>query len=678
MSERKMALPPLKISEPYRLVWGLLCLTAGIILFASYPNLWLAIFAGFVLVLVGVIYRYAGFFYRQKDWGLAGLAISFVVAGILCSAFQYYSHSHPVLSKVETVRIQAVIEDLSYRPTGRLRLHLRHLDKDETIFAPLQEIRVTIAPDHPFQAGDRIDAEMVLFPLSLPAFAGRPDYARQQYFSGLSDTGYITSIYNHQPAFEATVSQRLINWRRAFAHELNQMMPPPLGAIAAALLVGVRDFIPASDYDSFRSSGLAHLLAISGLHMGLFCFSVYGFVRFGGAFFPSLSQRYAVHKGAAIAALIAGGIYLCLSGFPVSAIRAYLMACIVILAVLKDRRALTLRNLALVGCVMLALQPSLVYSAGFQLSFLASFAIIYALFLNRELQIKNRYLRWLAFMVISSSLAGLITMPVIAYHSAHFTIWGVVANIIAIPLTGLLILPTGIIVLIAAAIGAMPVLELATWLMAQPLGWLVAFNRLMAGLPWAGSHISPPPQFLLFIGASASVMLATLSGIWRGAGALLAVITIGLWGLTPVPDAALLGAGREQVLVVRDDGGKLTATARLSDFWQSHIHNVMGNRAGEIATCTAPDFCALALPGGGRLAFVRKRQALGDVCRAGFTYIISAKRPYYPCSTGQPIYYRRLQHGERYLVYFTADPPKFVSNLPGLPSKWHPPPNIGE
>ena len=105
MSERKMALPPLKISEPYRLVWGLLCLKAGIILFASYPNLWLTIFTGFVLVLVGVIYRYAGFFYRQKDWGLAGLAIGFVVAGILCSAFQYYSHSHPVLSKVETVRI---------------------------------------------------------------------------------------------------------------------------------------------------------------------------------------------------------------------------------------------------------------------------------------------------------------------------------------------------------------------------------------------------------------------------------------------------------------------------------------------------------------------------------------------------------------------------------------------
>lgn len=678
MSDWKMALPPLKISEPYRLVWGLLCLTTGIMLFGRYPNLWLTMFAGILLVLIGLIYRYAGFFHRQKDWGLAGLAISFVLAGILCSAFQYYSHSHPVLSKAETVRIQAVIEDLSYRPTGRLRLQLRTLESDDAARASLRYVRVTIAPDQLFRAGDKIDSEMVLFPLSLPAFAGRPDYARQHYFSGLSATGYITDIYHHQPAFETTISQRLTNWRRAFAYEVNQIMPPPLGGIAAALLVGVRDFIPASDYDSFRSSGLAHLLAISGLHMGLFCFSVYGFVRFGCAFFPSLSQRYAVHKGAAIAALIAGGIYLCLSGFPVSAIRAYLMACIVILAVLTDRRALTLRNLALVGCIMLILQPSLVYSAGFQLSFLASFAIIYALGLNRDLQIKNRYLRWLCFMLISSGLAGLITMPVIAYHFAHFTIWGVVANIIAIPLTGLLILPTGIIVLIAAAVGVMPVLELATWLMAQPLGWLVAYNRLMASLPWAESHLMPPPQFLLFVFASASVMLATFSGFWRGAGMVLAAIAIEVWGLTPVPDAALLIAGKEQLLVVRDDQGTLTATGKLSDFWQSHIHNVMGSRAQEFSICSEPDVCTLMVSGGSTIAFVRKRQALGDVCQAGFTYIINAQRPYYPCRNGQPIYYQRLHRTERHLVYLAPDQPKFVTNIPRQPLKWQQLPNSDE
>ena len=678
MSDWKMALPPLKISEPYRLVWGLLCLTVGILLFEVYSNLWLAVFAGALLVLVAGTYWFFGFFYRQTDFGQAALAIGFILAGILCSAVQHYSHNHPVLSKVEATRIQAIIEDLSYRPTGRMRLQLSNLDDRGSDFVPLQQLRVTIAPDYPFQAGDKIDAEMVLFPLSLPAFAGRPDYARQQYFSGLSATGYITTLYQHQPAFETTPSQRLINWRRAFAHELNQMMPSPLGGIAAALLVGVRDFIPVSDYDSFRSSGLAHLLAISGLHMGLFCFSVYGFMRFGCAFFPGLSQRYAVHKGSAIAALIAGGIYLCLSGFPVSAIRAYLMACIVILAVLTDRRALTLRNLALVGCIMLLFQPSLVFGAGFQLSFLASFAIIYTLSLMHNLQIKNRYLRWLVFMLISSGLAGLITMPVIAYHFAHFTIWGVVANIVAIPLTGLLILPAGIMVLIAGAVGYMPALEIAAAIMAQPLGWLVAYSDLMASLPFAGSHIQPPPVFLLFLFASASVMLATFNGVWRGAGAVLALMAAVLWALTPVPDGALLVAGKEQVLVVRDKVGRLTSTGKLSDFWHRHIHSVMGGTDEALTTCAVPDFCILEMPDGGQLAFVHERQALGHVCAAGFNYIISAKQPYYPCRNGQPIYHQPLQRGERHLVYFTMDPPKFVSNQYRHVPKWHKAPNTAE
>ena len=105
---------------------------------------------------------------------------------------------------------------------------------------------------------------------------------------------------------------------------------------------------------------------------------------------------------------------------------------------------------------MMVLQPSLIYTTGFQLSFLASFAIIYVVYWVRGIQLRNRQLRWLVFMVASSSMAALITMPVIVYHFAQFTLWGFVANIIAIPLTSLLILPTGILVRIAGAFGYMP------------------------------------------------------------------------------------------------------------------------------------------------------------------------------------------------------------------------------
>ena len=174
------------------------------------------------------------------------------------------------------------------------------------------------------------------------------------------------------------------------------------------------------------------------------------------------------------------------------------MACIVIAAVLTDRRVLTVSNLALVGGVMLLFTPSLVYSAGFQVSFLASFAIICTLGLVRDMQIKHRLTRWAVFMLLSSAMAALITTPVIAYHFAHFTLWGVIANLVAIPLTGIVILPADIMVLLAGLTGYLPALQVTAGIMALPLGWLTAFSDIIASLPYAGSYLLPPPVFLLF------------------------------------------------------------------------------------------------------------------------------------------------------------------------------------
>ncbi len=670
MLNDKMALLPLKISDAYLLVWGVLCLGIGILLFGQYSYGWLASMAAVTLV-TGILLPH--FYKNLPSWrqkGIYIIALGFLLIGICVAALQHYSQSQRVLSVAEEGRITAVIDDLSTRPNGRLRLELRLINSPD--FKDIQKVRVTISPNRQFLAGDKIVANAVLFPLGRPAFANRPDYARQHYFRGLSATGFITDIYEYQPSFEDRIGHRLVNWRRGFAQELNQLMPSPLGGIAAALLVGVRDFIPAINYDSFRSSGLAHLLAISGLHMGLFCFSVYGALRLGFAFTPAFSQRFAVHKLAAIAALIAGGVYLCLSGFPVSAIRAYLMAFIVILAVLTDRRALTLRNLALVGCVMLALQPSLIYSAGFQLSFLASFAIIYVVSWVRGILLRNRQLRWLVFMVASSSMAALITMPVIAYHFAQFTLWGVVANIIAIPLTGLLILPTGILVLIAGAFGYMPGLEGAAGLMAVPLSWLVQFSDIMASLPLAGITIKTPPAYLLIMFTIAAVMLATLTGIWRLAGGLSLSVAAILWILTPQPDGVMLFSGKQLIVTVAGDNTQISTTSALTDFWQSNIRIVLGGGVVSRVPCNNEAFCTLPLKGGRRLAFVRDRRALAEVCTSGFDYIISAVRPYYPCRNGPPIHYQYLRRNERHLLYFEDMRLRVVSNLDRQPPPWRP------
>jgi competence protein ComEC len=173
-------------------------------------------------------------------------------------------------------------------------------------------------------------------------------------------------------------------------------------------------------------------------------------------------------------------------------------------------------------------------------------------------------------------MAALITMPVIAYHFAQFTLWGVVANIIAIPLTGLLILATGILVLIAGAFGYMPGLEGAAGLMAVPLSWLVQFSDIMTSLSLAGVTIKTPPANLLIMFTLAAVMLATLTGIWCFARGLSLSVAAILWILTPQPDGVMLFSGKQMIVTVAGDNTHVSKTSALTDFWQSNIRIVLG------------------------------------------------------------------------------------------------------
>ena len=133
------------------------------------------------------------------------------------------------------------------------------------------------------------------------------------------------------------VTMVLAHYRAGFAAHLVDLMPKPAGAIAAALFVAERRFISEEVYNRFHDSGLADLLAISALHMGLICFGSMLVIRFFGALFPSRSSRFALHKYAAITAALIGGCYVLMPGAPVSALRAFGMAMLVVLAILPDR-----------------------------------------------------------------------------------------------------------------------------------------------------------------------------------------------------------------------------------------------------------------------------------------------------------------------------------------------------
>ena len=141
-------------------------------------------------------------------------------------------------------------------------------------------------------------------------------------------------------------------------------------------MTGDRSAMSQATIADLRATNLVHLLAISGLHMGLLTGFVFAVVRMGLALIPAFALRFATKKIAAVVALVIGAGYLALSGGNVATERAYIMVAVMLIAVLLDRRALTLRAVAMAATLVLILQPEALVGQGFQMSFAATTALV--------------------------------------------------------------------------------------------------------------------------------------------------------------------------------------------------------------------------------------------------------------------------------------------------------------
>ena len=204
-------------------------------------------------------------------------------------------------------------------------------------------------------------------------------------------------------------------------------------AAAAALASGDRSFLTEADQIALRGAGLAHLLAISGLHMGLVGGLVFLIVWRGLALIEPLALRLSVKKPAACAALIACASYMIISGGSVSTQRAFVMASVFFGAVLLDRAALSQRSVAIAMIILLLLAPWSVLTPGFQMSFAATSVLIatYEGWRQRR-QARGHSPRtpvtfWLKSLIVTSTVTSLATAPYAIYHFERFAGFGVAA-----------------------------------------------------------------------------------------------------------------------------------------------------------------------------------------------------------------------------------------------------------
>jgi competence protein ComEC len=501
----------------------------------------------------------------------------------------------------------------------RLLIRVRALDGAEE---PPRRIRVRARLGE-FAPGDAVSVRAVLSRPPGPAAPGGYDPARAAWFDGVALTGFaITDLAPAQIEPGEGFQRALAGFRWRLAERIRAKAGERTGGVAAALLTGERSGVSEADAEALRVSGLGHILAISGLHMALFAGGVYMCARFVFAAIEPFARAHDPRKPAAIIALVAATGYLILSGAAVSTQRAWVMAVVVLFGVLLDRRAFSMRSLALAALVVVTLAPESVIEAGFQMSFAAVAALIavYEVWMKIKPErygkpgFIERAVDSLGGLSTTSVVAGAATGAFAAFHFQRMAAYGLIANLAAMPVFTFWVMPAGAIALVLAPIGLDGP---ALLVMDAGLRVVLAIADWTAGLQGAGvSVIAADGRVIALYGAGFA--LATLGlGVVRLSGMVLAIAALVLWQLQTPPAMMISDAG---VVLARFGGDtNLQATSLRRSRFDTGVFLQRAGEGGFRPERASLQCDALGCTGVTRdglvLAMTSRHEALSEDCR---------------------------------------------------------------
>lgn len=466
-------------------------------------------------------------------------------------------------------------------------------------------VRLRDADRVPLETGDEVRVKALIRPPALPAYPGGWDRQREAFYGGLGASGFALGYAERVSAAPPGRFYAWVQWLRGtIAARIEAVLPDADGAIAATLLTGLTAGIPQADRLAFRDSGLAHLLAVAGLHIGIVMGLVIGASRWLLARSEYASLHWPAKELAAVAALAAGGCYMVLTGLHVPIIRSFVMACLYTAGVLASRRGISLRALALAAFVLMVVSPQEVPGVSFQMSFSAVLALIsgYEVLRPALRALHGDGSRWRrilhhgAMLALTSLLAGTASAPFGAYHFGHVQLYFILANMAAVPLTAAWVMPLGL-----AALALMP-LGLERFVLV-PMGWgiqaILWIAHATSDLPAATLAVPHMPGWGL---ALTGVGIAWL-GIWRTGWRLwgIPVLAAGLSSpLTADPpdllisaDARLIGLRTEAGLFVEQASGADKFTLEEWDQYLAAGHASPLGAAGEAAVRCQGGACLL-------------------------------------------------------------------------------------
>jgi competence protein ComEC len=617
-----------------------LCLGLGVALYFAAdtePSLWAAPVALTIgaAAIWGLRHRFAA--------RLAAMTVVLIVLGFELAALRTIMVAAPRLPFAMMAEVEGRVIDVEPMiAASRITVDVvafAPATPSDRAFAPPQRLRVTVRGQDPPRAGDLIIFSARLLPPAAPALPGGYDFARDAYFDRLGAVGSVRGdVVVVAGESTAGVTATLDRLRNALTARIMTVAGGQPAALSAALITGHRGGLSEETNDALRASGLYHIVSISGLHMALVAGLLFFGLRLALTLAAGRATRAPIKKYAAAGAIAGAAFYAVFSGSEVATIRSLIMTSVMLGAILVDRPALSLRNVAIAAIVILAIEPETLLGPSFQMSFAAVAALIAAHEAWRDarpertappagfwLRQTQRVGLFVIGLLTTTLIASFATAPFANAHFQTLNSYGLVGNLLAVPVVTFVVMPAA---LFGAALYPFGLDQPVWLLMAEASAFVIRIAAIVAA--WPDATITWPTSVTATATLSAGVLAFTLL---RGKTRALATLPLlaGL-GLAAVPERAdLLIAADGATVLMRSDSDALVRSGRNpSDFVAQQWLAALGAPAAAAmppSTRCDPNGCVFDLPNGASLAHTLEPAGFADDCRRADILVTALKAP---------------------------------------------------
>lgn len=587
------------------ILWCPVLFALGILSYFKFQFLNLYLF----LVLVLIIFSSFLIFRKNKAFLIFLISISFVFVGYARTCYYTKSLESPTIRyKMGLVKIYGTINDISYyqkynETKKRIIVKIEKIEKvkqlkkdqrvrgdltsyftvDGIMQNPPKYLRINIADmETKLDFGDYVEVKANLIPTPQQFFPSTYNLEREFYFQQIGGIGYNGIIENTYKVEEKTIYEKFRNKMYNVRENINNRMIDVIGqengSLVGSFITGIRGKISSQDYSDLTYAGLVHLIAISGLNMAIIMGLAFWIIRRILVQSEYLTLKFNIKKISAVFAIISGFLYLSITGFPVSANRAYIMSLLYFVGILIDREIDTMRFLCLAALLILFFEPNLVLSPAFQLSFFAVIGLVCGFKFLQEHAIKtyttNIWLKpfYYVFVTFLSSIIATISVtPLIIYHFNNFTPYNILANIFAIPLVSFITLPFATISILLFPLGIEKFLLI-------PAGWSIGLvldiSKYVVSLPHSVFILQSPSIISLALMILGFLWFMLWEQKWRYFGIFLFCIGIIILPIKNKPDVII--DREDKFIILIDDKGTLYISDTKNDYKTSVITKKMG------------------------------------------------------------------------------------------------------